>query len=265
VAALQLAGIAPAAGDIIHFALVEVRTRLRELSNEHESLSVALTQKADDKLIKKEQLQRLTQAYRRGIGVNLIGVLGFFPIVSAPAITPSGSSLSQDAYHQSLRNIDATLAFRYYWNRFALVQARGGNRWDRADAFATTTLSGRGYAAVDVGLFFPLDDLPDDSGFQRGVGLGTTVVHYRCEASGGCLTDPGLGDPYPKTLPMDWRVQSTVFVEVRLLKELQFRIGTDYFIDKVHGTITGVDASVNSPVLRHLTPSLAVGSSFWGI
>jgi len=256
---------ASATPDQTYRAIGELRSRIRDLIDEFASGALTSAQKADDALLKKQQQKRLAEAYKGSWGVNVLGVVGFFPPVNAPPIVTATSTTPVNVYDQVLRNVDASLAVRYYFTRYILAQLRGGNRFDRADASSSTSLDGRGYGAIDVGLFAPLVSAPDDSGFERGIGFGFTTIVYGCEVSAGCSTDPGLGDPYPKTVPLEWRAQMTMFVEIRLLKELQFRVGADYIVDQVHGPIKGVAAAYDAPRLAHLVPSISAGSSFWGL
>lgn len=246
-------------------AFTQANIQLQVAIDAYLQTSNEAAEKADDSAIKLERANRLANAYRNSVGANVLGALGWFPPIDAPPIAPKMGAAATDAYAEHFRNADLGAAVRYYFTRTVLIQGRGGYRWDRASAVQGTDITGQYYAGLDFAAMRLFGKGADDSGFQPGIGGGLSVLEYRCTAAAGCSTELELGDPYPKTGALDHRTQLTGFVEWRVRKEFQVRFSVDVFIDKVKGQIPGTNPTDGSPRLVHATPSLSVGSSFWGL
>jgi hypothetical protein len=243
----------------------QAHMQLQAARDAYDKASDEAAKKADDRSIKSSRVARLEEKYRRSVGVNVLGALGWFPLINAPPIAPKMDASAADAYAEHFRNADLGAAVRYYFIRTVLIQGRGGYRWDRASAIKGTEITGQYYVGFDFAAMKPFGKEPDDSGFQPGIGGGLSVLEYRCTATAGCSTELELGDPYPKTGALDHRTQLTGFIEWRVRKEFQARLSIDVFVDKVKGRIPGTNPTDGSPRLFHTTPSLSVGSSFWGL
>ncbi|WP_437678461.1 hypothetical protein [Sorangium sp. So ce131] len=248
----------------LYSEIAQLREQIHKLIDERKSRVEAEALKAARSAVAKFQRERLERAYTYSFGFHVLGAVGFFPRVSAPPIAETSGGEPEDAHAQAIRNLDVALAARLNLSRSVLLQARGGYRKVRADAFESTELAGQGYGALDAAFFVPFDSAPDDKGFQAGLGFGLSLTYYDCAAAGGCSTELGISG-YPAKLPLDWRTQATGFIELRMIKELQFRLGVEGFIEQVNGTIEGTAPDVRSPTLRGIRPTLSVGSAFWGI
>jgi hypothetical protein len=249
--------------EFVEFA--QVRVQLRAAIDTHTQAANDAAKSANTKALMSSRAARLERAYKNSLGLNVIAAIGWFPFIDAPDIAPTVSKAPINAYAHAFRNLDLGAAVRFYATHAMLVQVRGGNRWDRANAMQGTMLTGESYVGLDLAAIKLLGDGPDSTGFQQGIGGGLSVLAYRCAADGGCSTELELGDPYPKTAALDHRTQLTAFIEWRVRKEFQARIAVDVFVDKVKGQIVGTDAEDSSPRLIHVTPSVSVGASFWGL
>lgn len=154
---------------------------------------------------------------------------------------------------------------RIHPTRTSVIQARGGFRRDRVSQVDDVEMAKQYYAALDVAGIFLFGSGPDEAGFQTGLGLGGTLITYQCIESGGCKTELLLGDQYPKNAPLEHRWVASTFLEWRLKKELQIRLAVELTFDKVEGRIPGNHPTEADPSLRRMSPSLSVGTSFWGI
>lgn len=257
------AATTPLSAPLVAFA--QSRAQLLAAITAYSSGSNDGAKKADSKDLTSARAARLERAYCHSLGVNLMFSAGWFPFVDAPSIAPKMGDPPKEAYAERLRNVDVGAALRFHLSRQALVQARGGKRWDRTSAAIDTDITSEYYLGLDIAAIKLFSDGPDASGFQPGVGGGLSLLVYRCSAEGGCSTELELGDPYPKTAALDHRTQITGFIEWRVRKEFQVRLSADVFVDKVKGLIPGTDATDASPRLVHVTPSVSVGSSFWGL
>lgn len=246
--------------------LIQTSRLLRVARDEYEMRSDEVIKALDDKLIKDKRAERLERAYRHSVGFNLLGAVGWFPIVEAPDIAPMMSTdPPRNVFENHVRNVDVSAAARVYGSRNQLVQLRGGYRWERVDPVVGTELTSEYYVGLDLAAMKLLSQGPDESGFQPGIGGGVTLLLYRCVEERGCKTELELGDQYPKAAALEHRTQLTAFVEWRLRKEFQVRLSVDVFVDKGKDQIPGTNPSETSPRLTHMVPSLSVGSSFWGL
>ena len=255
----------PTAADEATLPFRDAYITLTSASMQYVESSTAAKRKADDHVAMKSRAERLTQAYAKSIGVNLYSALGGFPITDAPEIAPmagKGPGEPRDAFSRRLRNFDLGGAVRFYPARTVLLQGRGGYRWDRTAAMEGTPYTAEYYVGVDLAGMY-LWSTPDQTGFQPGIGGGITALFYSCREAGGCTTELGLGDEYPKTAPLEKRGQLSGFVEWRPYKEFQVRLTVDIIVDSVKGQIMGTRIEDVSPRLFHVVPSISVGSSFW--
>lgn len=253
-------------------ALAALRAALpaaRDLRARREKAGEASVFLREEGLVEQRQLCRLDAAYLRASIVTLGASVSFFPLYLGPAVeqSPAGGEARVANAHY-LRRVDATAAYRFYPTRRVSAQLRGGFRAERASASEASALLWRALAGADLGFFAPIDDAPDPTGFQRGLGVGFSGTAWFCGAEGGCVTDVGLASPYSGEtgfLPLSRRIQVVGFIEWRQAAALQIRAGIEARLDSVVGALSTSDKATTSPLLTRVIPTLALGSSFWGL
>jgi hypothetical protein len=251
--ALRAGALGDAAGDLQ--LLVDARTKA----------GTAALRSLREKEIKGAAQKRLEQRYDGAFIPTLYGTATFFPIFVAPAIAPKDTpGAPRDGAAEPLQRVDFGASLRYFLSRNLVLQWRAGWRRERPDPTRGSAMFNSLLGGVDFGFFRGTGEA-DEDGFVPGWGGGVAATLYVCGSADGCLTAVTSPDPeYPEKLPLDGRFLAGAFVEARRSSTLQIRFGLQVRADFVHGTIERT-AFEKNPTVFAVLPTLAVGSSYWGL
>lgn len=218
-----------------------------------------------EKEIRAAAQKRLDERYDGALIPTVYGTATLFPIFLAPAIGPKDApGAVRNGAAEPLQRVDAGASLRYFLSRNLVLQWRAGWRRERPDPARGSAMFNTGLIGMDLGYFHGTGD-PDDDGFVPGWGTGVSATGFACGSADGCLTAVTSPDPeYPEKLPLDGRVLAGAFIEARRSSKLQIRFGLQLRADFVHGTIERTALEKN-PTVFAILPTLAVGSSYWGL
>ena len=223
---------------------------------------------ASSKTLVKDLLAlRNRLSYRLNGAFFVQGNIGLFPLVDAPAVVPKDSAdgVARDGFHHLVKSWNVTGLGQFWFSQYATMLVRGGFLRTRADSVVGSTMGSAVTWGADFGSLIRIGE-PTMDGFQPGVGLGLSYTGRQCLATDGCKTKLGTAsDPqFPTPLPLRSSHLVAGFVEGRIRKELQVRLGIEVAAHEALEVERAQPAQDRYGIVT-VTPTLKLNSSFWGL